>query len=134
MSEAAAASTHISHSTLIFHPNARRHSLLLLQVLHAVKAHRKLKQAGIGQRLVHEVLCIELEKDGSDTWRLEPVIEVLKQGGVSEQHWLSCGCGCRYGMQSACQQLLLDCTALPVALCHCGWAKLPVCHAGVLAS
>lgn len=55
----------------------------MLQVLHAVKAHRKLKQAGIGQRLVHDVLCLELEKDGSDTWRLEPVIEVLKQGGVS---------------------------------------------------
>jgi hypothetical protein len=55
----------------------------LLQVLHAVKAHRKLKQAGIGQRLVHDVLCLDLEKDGSDTWRLEPVIELLKQGGVS---------------------------------------------------
>lgn len=34
---------------------------------------------------MHEVLCIELQKDGSDTWRLEPVIELLKQGGVSGQ-------------------------------------------------
>lgn len=33
---------------------------------------------------MHEVLCIELQKDGSDTWRLEPVVEILKQGGVSE--------------------------------------------------
>jgi hypothetical protein len=49
----------------------------------AVKSHKSLKRAGIGQRLVHEVLCIELQKDGSDTWRLEPVIELLKQGGVS---------------------------------------------------
>jgi hypothetical protein len=31
---------------------------------------------------VREVLCIQLEKDGSDTWRLEPVVELLKQGGV----------------------------------------------------
>jgi hypothetical protein len=79
VSAGCAASQHVSYG--IIHIVAT--VSLLLQVLHAVKAHRKLKQAGIGQRLVHEVLCIELEKDGSDTWRLEPVIEVLKQGGVS---------------------------------------------------
>lgn len=54
-------------------------------VVRAVKSHKSLKRAGIGQRLVHEVLCIELQKDGSDTWRLEPVIDLLKQGGVSQQ-------------------------------------------------
>jgi hypothetical protein len=54
------------------------------QVCHAVKSHKSLKRAGIGQRLVHEVLCIQLQKDGSDTWRLEPVVEILKQGGVSD--------------------------------------------------
>jgi len=55
-----------------------------LQVTHAVKSGKRLKQAGIGQRLVHEVLCVEVQRDGSDAWRLEPVIDILRQGGVSD--------------------------------------------------
>lgn len=63
-------------------PDTRAHCFTM-QIAHATKSHKSLQRAGIGQRLVREVLCIELEKDGSDTWRLEPVIELLKQGGVS---------------------------------------------------
>jgi hypothetical protein len=48
----------------------------------AVKSAKRLKYAGIGQRVVHDPLFISLQPDGSDVWRLEPVIELLKDGGV----------------------------------------------------
>ena len=45
---------------------------------------KKLKYAGVGQRLVREPLVVSLQPDGADTWRLEPVFELLQHGGVSE--------------------------------------------------
>lgn len=44
-----------------------------------------MKYAGIGQRLVQEPLFLTLQPDGSDTWRLEPVIQILRDGGVRER-------------------------------------------------
>jgi hypothetical protein len=49
----------------------------------AVKSAKRLKYAGIGQRAVHDPLFVSVQPDGSDVWRLEPVIELLKDGGVS---------------------------------------------------
>jgi 4-alpha-glucanotransferase len=49
----------------------------------AVKSAKRLKYAGIGQRVVHDPLFVSVQPDGSDVWRLEPVIELLKDGGVS---------------------------------------------------
>lgn len=75
--------SHMHHRSLIKPSGPSPQQLARQTVLvRAVKSHKSLKRAGIGQRLVHEVLCIELQKDGSDTWRLEPVIELLKQGGL----------------------------------------------------
>lgn len=48
----------------------------------ATKA-RRLKYAGVGQRLVQEPLFVTLQADGSDLWRLDPVIDILRNGGVS---------------------------------------------------
>jgi hypothetical protein len=50
----------------------------------AVKSTKRLKYAGIGQRVVHDPLFVSVQPDGSDVWRLEPVIELLKDGGVRE--------------------------------------------------
>jgi hypothetical protein len=50
----------------------------------AVKSAKRLKYAGIGQRVVHDPLFISLQPDGSDVWRLEPVIELLREGGVRD--------------------------------------------------
>lgn len=49
----------------------------------AVKSAKRLKYAGIGQRAVHDPLFVSVQPDGSDAWRLEPVIQLLKDGGVS---------------------------------------------------
>lgn len=51
--------------------------------VHAIKSAKRLKYAGVGQRLVHDPLFVSLQPDGSDTWRLEPIIEIIKNGGVS---------------------------------------------------
>ena len=79
---------HLTDLALLTGPSALPALFLVIPqvsfVCHSVKSHKSLKRAGIGQRLVHEVLCIQLQKDGSDTWRLEPVVELLKQGGVSD--------------------------------------------------
>ncbi|WIA42890.1 hypothetical protein OEZ86_008806 [Tetradesmus obliquus] len=48
----------------------------------AVKSAKRLKYAGIGQRAVHDPLFVSVQADGSDAWRLEPVIQLLKDGGV----------------------------------------------------
>lgn len=52
-------------------------------VVAAASSAKKLKYAGVGQRLVREPLVVSLQPDGSDTWRLEPVFELLQSGGVS---------------------------------------------------
>jgi len=49
----------------------------------AVKNAKRLKYAGVGQRLVQEPVFLSLQPDGSDLWRLEPVIQLLREGGVS---------------------------------------------------
>eukprot|EP00879_Flechtneria_rotunda_P004131 GHRR01004377.1.p1 GENE.GHRR01004377.1~~GHRR01004377.1.p1 ORF type:complete len:272 (+),score=69.05 GHRR01004377.1:104-919(+) len=48
----------------------------------AVKAPKRLKHAGVGQRLVHEPVFLTLQPEGSDVWRLEPVINLLRDGAV----------------------------------------------------
>ena len=48
----------------------------------AAKTARRLKYAGVGQRLVKEPLFLTVEPDGSDTWRLDPIVQLLKDGAV----------------------------------------------------
>lgn len=49
----------------------------------ATRSAKRLKYAGVGQRMVvGEPLFITVEADGSDTWRLERVVQLLKDGGV----------------------------------------------------
>ena len=47
-------------------------------------SYKKTQNAGGGgQRSVHEPLVVTVEPDGSDSWRLEPVAQLIQRGGVS---------------------------------------------------
>jgi hypothetical protein len=48
----------------------------------ATRTAKRLKYAGVGQRLVKEPIFLTLEPDGSDTWRLDPIVQLLKDGAV----------------------------------------------------
>jgi hypothetical protein len=48
-----------------------------------VRNAKRLKYAGVGERLVKQPLFVSLEPDGSDVWRLDPVVVLLYKGGVS---------------------------------------------------
>lgn len=53
------------------------------QVAAAVRNAKRLKYAGVGQRMVvGEPLFVTVEADASDEWRLERVVQLLKDGGV----------------------------------------------------
>jgi hypothetical protein len=49
---------------------------------------RLIREAGVGQRRVSAPLVVSLQPDGSDVWRLEPVIQILRDGGVSARQGL----------------------------------------------
>ncbi len=53
---------------------------------HAVRKAKQLKYAGVGQRLVREPAVINLQPDGSDSWRVAEAADLLKQGGVRMEH------------------------------------------------
>eukprot|EP01025_Chloroclados_australasicus_P068706 TRINITY_DN9565_c1_g1_i2.p2 TRINITY_DN9565_c1_g1~~TRINITY_DN9565_c1_g1_i2.p2 ORF type:complete len:220 (-),score=2.65 TRINITY_DN9565_c1_g1_i2:16-675(-) len=46
------------------------------------KQRSKYRQQGAHSNPSSEPLYVEVQEDGSDSWRLEPVIELLKNGGV----------------------------------------------------
>jgi hypothetical protein len=70
-----------------------------------VRNAKRLKYAGVGERLVKQPLFVSLEPDGSDVWRLDPVVDLLDKGGVSSRSRL---------VLVACQLLH---PAQPLAVC-----------------
>lgn len=62
--------------------SSNRHSRCA-QICQAVRNAKRLKYAGVGQRMVHEPMIVTIQPDGSDSWRLEPVVRLIEDGAVS---------------------------------------------------
>lgn len=49
------------------------------------KSGRRQKYSSIGDTLsaAHQPLFVSVHPDGSDSWRLDPILDILRNGGVS---------------------------------------------------
>jgi hypothetical protein len=47
-----------------------------------VRSAKRLKYAGVGQRLVKDPLLVTVSSDASDAWRLDQIVEAIAAGGV----------------------------------------------------
>lgn len=96
----------------------------------AARNAKRLKYAQQGDTRRGTPLFVEVEPDGSDTWRLDAVADIIRNGGVSSRSCSATPC-CLHNRQQA-QALLLGCFAMAgheraqLALpdCACWHAKM----------
>jgi hypothetical protein len=76
---------HRSPSSWVAHPHQPTNfkSRQLHVVPSAVKSAKRAKNAGDKEKV--QTLIVTVEPDGSDAWRLDQIVDMIKDGAVSKQ-------------------------------------------------